>query len=154
MARPTLLISALVVLGWQTPASAQQHGQPPSAQDPAAAVKAAVDGFTAALQRGDSTAALEFLHPQLVVYEAGHAETREQYRSGHLGSDMAFLQAVAQETLSEQVVLGYDMATYLSEYTARGRFRDREIDAHGTETMVLVPTAEGWKIRHIHWSSR
>ncbi len=33
-----------------------------------------------------------------------------------------------------------------------GTFRDREIDVHGTETIVLQGTQEGWQILHIHWS--
>ena len=41
---------------------------------------------------------------------------------------------------------------YLS--SSEAGFRERRIDAVGVETMVLAPTPDGWKIRHIHWSSR
>ncbi|MGH7557653.1 MAG: hypothetical protein ACREMD_07740 [Gemmatimonadota bacterium] len=46
------------------------------------------------------------------------------------------------------------VAVIISEYTMTGTFRDRAIDAHGAETIVLESSDEGWKIRHIHWSSR
>jgi ketosteroid isomerase-like protein len=117
-------------------------------------VQAVVHGFKAALLAGDSLAVLDLLHPEVRVFEGGHAETRDQYRSGHLRSDIAFLGAVTTDTMWDQVVVGSDVALYLSEYTVKGEYRGREIDAHGTETIALVPTQEGWRIRHIHWSSR
>jgi hypothetical protein len=46
-----------------------------------------------------------------------------------------------------------DVAIYTREFRSRGRFRDRDVDRVGTETMVLVRTGERWKVRHIHWSS-
>jgi ketosteroid isomerase-like protein len=117
-------------------------------------VRSAVESYVRALASGDSLAALALLHPDVVIYEGGHAETREEYRSGHLRSDIAFASAVKRTVTADDVMLMGDAALYTSEYTAAGRFRDRDIDSHGTETMVLVRTADGWKIRHIHWSSR
>jgi hypothetical protein len=96
---------------------------------------------------------LGHLHPDAAIYEAGHAETTEQYRSGHLRSDIEFSQAVPSETLREDQVVTPDLVLLLRESRSRGRFREREIDTGGVETLVLVPTPEGWKIRHIHWSS-
>lgn len=117
-------------------------------------VRAVVESYGHALASGDSLAALELLHPDVIIYEAGHAETFEEYRSGHLRSDIAFAAAVTRNTTTDQVLLSGDVALYTSEYNAKGRFRDRDIDSHGTETMVLLRTADSWKIRHIHWSSR
>lgn len=122
----------------------------------AGAVKAAVRAFHHALAAGDSTRALALLHPEVRVFEGGHAETFSEYRSGHLGADMAFSSAVEREVLRESVsgVGAGEWALYLSEYRMDGSFRGREIEAHGAETIVLVRTADGWRIRHIHWSSR
>jgi ketosteroid isomerase-like protein len=118
-----------------------------------ATVRAVVEGFHAALAAGDSTSALTFLHPQVVVYEGGHAEDLQAYRSGHLEADMAFSQAVTTETIEDRLVLMPHSALYLRETTVHGTFRDRDIDARGVETMLVVPSDDGWKIRHIHWSS-
>jgi ketosteroid isomerase-like protein len=117
-------------------------------------IRAVVEGYGRALAAGDSLTALALLHPDVVIYEGGHAETLEQYRSGHLRSDIAFASAVQRTTMADQILVTGDEALYTSEYTAAGRFRNRDIDSHGTETMVLLRTPDGWKIRHIHWSSR
>lgn len=117
-------------------------------------VRAVVESYGRALASGDSLAALALLHDDVVIYEGGHAETGEQYRSGHLRSDIAFAGAVPRTTITDQVLLTGDAALYTSEYTMKGRFRNRDIDSHGTETMVLLRGPDGWKIRHIHWSSR
>lgn len=118
-----------------------------------AEVRSVVEAFHAALAAGDSTAALQWLHGDVVIYESGHAETLSQYRSGHLGSDIAFAAATRREVTSESIHVWGDQALYLSGSRTRGQFRGREIDSHGTETAVLIRTPDGWRIRHIHWSS-
>ncbi len=113
-----------------------------------------VMAFRAALAAGDSTAALSHVHPELVVFESGHTETLDQYRAGHLAADMEFAAAVELEITNADVQLHPHTALWLSSYTAKGTFRDREIDAQGVESMVLVLVDGEWKILHIHWSSR
>lgn len=116
--------------------------------------RAVVEGFKSALRAGDGEAAMARLHPDVQVFEGGHAETLEEYRGGHLGADMSFLSAVETETTWEKIDVEGDLALYLSRFHTTGTFREREIDARGTETMVLRRTGEGWRIVHIHWSSR
>jgi len=135
------------------PASAQgQHAA--SRPSDEAAIRDVVEGFHAALSAGDSTGALAYLHDDLIVYEAGHAETLEEYRSGHLASDIAFSRAIVFTTERDTVVPGLELSLYLREYSMKGSYRDHQIDARGVETIVLALTEEAWKIRHIHWSSR
>ncbi|HSK17947.1 MAG TPA: nuclear transport factor 2 family protein [Longimicrobiales bacterium] len=151
MRRTTTTIGAILTLLICTSGSAQAQVEDEAAR---ADVRSAVESYARALASGDSLAALALLHPDVVIYEGGHAETRAEYRSGHLRSDIAFASAVKRTVTADDIMLMGDAALYTSEYTAAGRFRNRDIDSHGTETMVLVRTAEGWKIRHIHWSSR
>lgn len=120
----------------------------------AAEVRAVVRGFHAALAAGDSTAALELLDPGVVIFESGHAESLTQYRSGHLRSDVAFARAVRREVTGESIAVWGDAALYTSEAHTTGEWRGRAIDSQGVETMVMVRTPEGWRIRHIHWSAR
>lgn len=148
--RITTAVFAVLLTGSGTALQAQDS----AAIAAEAEVRSIVTSYGRALAAGDSLAALALLHDDVVIYEAGHAETREQYRSGHLGSDMAFAAAVKRTTLADDVLITGDAALYTSEYTAAGRFRNRDIDSHGTETMVLLRTEDGWKIRHIHWSAR
>lgn len=119
-----------------------------------AEVRTVVEGFHAALESGDSTTALGYLHPDVVIYEGGHAETLAEYRSGHLGGDIAFAAATDRALTSSAVEVRGDQALYTSTSRTTGQYRDRTIDSRGTETMVLVRTPDGWRIRHIHWSSR
>jgi ketosteroid isomerase-like protein len=152
--RATLIPIAFAwLLALGAPASAQEQ-HPAHRQPDEDAIRAVVEGFHAALSVGDSTGALAYLHHDLIVYEAGHAETLEEYRSGHLASDIAFSRSVVFETERDTVVPGREMSLYLREYSMKGSYRDNEIDARGVESIVLAPTEEGWKIRHIHWSSR
>lgn len=118
-----------------------------------AEVRAVVQEFHGALATGDSLAALALLHPDVVVYESGHAETLAEYRSGHLASDIGFAAATRREVVEESITLWGDVALYTSEARTTGSWRGREIDSGGAESMVLVRTPEGWRIRHIHWSA-
>ena len=153
MKKNAWVLAALTAVSIATPARAvgQQDAPLPELE---AGIRTVVLSFKEALRAGDSLAVLELLHPDASVYEGGHAETRDQYRSGHLRSDIAFLGAVDTETTWDGIVAGSDVAVYMSEYTVQGEYRGREIDAHGTETIALVLTEDGWRIRHIHWSSR
>lgn len=144
------LIVLITLLHMAPPLAAQE------AMDSArqAEVRSIVQQFHAALAASDSATALGQLHPDVVVYESGHAETLAEYQSGHLASDMAFAAAIRREVSNETITLWGDVALYNAETRSSGTWRDREIDAHGAETMVLVRTSDGWRIRHIHWSSR
>ena len=142
--------TALVVL--ITINASVAHAQTAAPDTVEVAVRKVVDGFGRALASGDSAAALALLHAEVIIYEGGHAENREQYRSGHLSNDIAFASAVLRKTIEDQVMVRGDVALYTSRNRATGRFRDRDINRSGTETIVLLRTATGWLIRHIHWS--
>lgn len=119
-----------------------------------AEVLRAVHGFHHDLVAGDSVGALQRLHAEVLIHESGHAETLEEYRAGHLPADMAFAAATRRERTAERVELWGDVALYTSASRTTGEWRGRQIEAHGAETIVLVRTADGWRILHIHWSSR
>jgi hypothetical protein len=67
---------------------------------------------------------------------------------------MEFSAAVETTPVQQGVIVRSDMALWVSEGESRGVFRGRTIESHGVETIVLVPTDAGWKILHVHWSSR
>ena len=119
-----------------------------------AAVRQVASAFGKALAGGDSSAVIALLHPDVAIFEGGRWENLEQYRSGHLRADMAYLKAVKQETVRDVVTVSGDLALVLRESGTTGTYRDRAVDSIGIETMVLQRTSSGWKISHIHWSSR
>lgn len=143
--------AAALVLPALAPEASAQRGAPAAEE----AVREVADQLHEALASGDSARVLELLAPDVRVYESGHAETRAEYRAGHLGVDIEFAGGTEREVLTEHVRMpGEEMALYLAEYRTTGTFRGQEIDSHGTETLVLERGAEGWRVVHIHWSSR
>lgn len=119
-----------------------------------AEVKAVVDSFHWALQRGDSTAVLALLAPDAVILESGGAETRDEYRSHHLPADIAFARSVKQTRSPTSVAVRGDVAWTTATSTTRGEYRGQAVNSASVELMVLSRRADGWKIRAIHWSSR
>ncbi|HET6762070.1 MAG TPA: nuclear transport factor 2 family protein [Longimicrobiaceae bacterium] len=117
-------------------------------------VRAAVDSFSHAVARGDSAAAIRWLHPGLVVYESGYADDLAHYRREHLPADIAYLRDVRIRTTSSAVTVAGAMALYTAQTESSGTHNGKAVQGHGTETIVLLRTASGWRIRHIHWSSR
>lgn len=111
----------------------------------------AVSAFRRALETGDRVTALELLSPDLVVYESGDVDaTRADYAAHHLDADLAFLARAKVKVLQQSA--SRDGA--LALVTTRSRTATPSGDLIGTETMVLRLGAQGWRIVHIHWSSR
>jgi uncharacterized protein (TIGR02246 family) len=123
------------------------------AQD-SAAVAAVVSAYHAALQSGDSAAALDLLASDVIVVESGGVESREQYRAHHLPADMNYAKALPSARESVRVVVRGDAAWAIGTSRTTGTYRDREVNSAGAELMVLTREAAGWRIRAIHWSSR
>lgn len=126
----------------------------PAPQSDSAAVAATVLRYHAALESGDSLAALALLADDAIVLESGGVESRAEYRSHHLASDIAFARAVKGVRSPVRVVVRGDAAWASSTSTTQGTYRDRTINSVGAELMVLMRSADGWKIAAIHWSSR
>lgn len=149
--RPTLVACGVVLLAaW--PSEPHRQEARPAAEE---AVRRVAGQLHEALSAGDSARVLDLLAGDVRVYESGHAETRAEYRAGHLGIDIEFAGGTERTVLSERVrTSGDDMALYLAEYRATGTFRGEQIDSRGTETLVMERGPDGWRIVHIHWSSR
>lgn len=122
----------------------------PSAR-PAAAV---VDGFHAALRRGDTQAASSYLAESALIYEGGGVERgRQEYASHHLGADSAFAQAVPGTVTRRAGEVVGNIAWIATEGRTTGTYKGKAVDRVTTETMVLRRAGRAWKIVHIHWSS-
>ena len=135
--------------GGSTPVTEQAT----SARD-SAAVAAVVAAYDRALQAGDSATALALLAPDALILESGDVETREEYRSHHLASDIAFARATRATAGSLHISVRGDVAWASSTKTTTGQFRDRAVNSSGAELMVLTREPAGWMIRAVHWSSR
>ncbi len=117
--------------------------------------EAVVDAFHEALGGGDRQAVLDLLTEDVLIFESGGAElSRDEYAHHHLGSDMAFSAATESKVVDRRRGGDDETSWVLTRTETSGTFRDREISARGTETMILSRGESGWKIVHIHWSSR
>lgn len=124
-------------------------GAAASAQ-PLRAVDAA-NAFRRALESGQREAALALLAPQLLVYESGEVNrSREHYAADHLDADLAFLANAKVQVLEQAATQQGDTAWV----TTVSRIESAAGTLVGTETLVLRREAAGWRIAHIHWSSR
>ena len=114
-----------------------------------------VDQFHAALKSGDAKAALALLGDKIVIYEEGDSElTRAQYAACHLQADIDFTSGVAETVVRRDASASVDLAWVLTQGRMLGTYRGRAVDRRTTETMVLRRVSDGWKIVHIHWSSK
>ena len=149
MPATSLLLALVLALA---PASLAAQATPPG---DSAAVALVVSSFHAAMERGDSLAAMAMLAPDVEVLESGGIEDRAEFRAHHLAADIEFARAVAQVRTPLRVKVQGDVAWTSGTSTSTGTFRGREINSAGAESMVLARGADGrWMIRSIHWSSR
>ena len=160
MSRRSLAFLACVAVLSATPAFAQDHAHGHHHAAGSVAAEAtdaanAVDAFHAALKASDTARALTFLAADVMIFEEGGAErSRDEYASHHLGSDAAFAAASEATVTRRSGWADGNVAWITSEDRTTGQFNGRAIDRLTTETMVLKRHADGWRIHHIHWSSR
>ncbi len=113
-----------------------------------------VAAFHGAMAQGDTQTMLNLLGPDVVIFEAGGAEmNRDEYRTHHLGADVAFARTTERKVVDSQAKTAGDAAWVLTRTTSAGTFQGKPVDSRGVETMVLRKTTQGWRIVHIHWSS-
>jgi ketosteroid isomerase-like protein len=153
------LILAAVLAVSAPAAMAQNEAAPPASTgtetEAAASAIAVVDAFHAALRSGAADAVLAVLAEDVMVLEEGGTErSREEYAGHHLPADMAFASATTAEVTRRAAWVEGDVAWVLSEGRTTGTFNDRPVNSVTAETMILHKSADGWRIRHIHWSSR
>ena len=147
-----LLSAPGTLLAHEPAATSGARSVVPASADAAVAV---VDAFSAALKAGDIARATAYLDPDLLVLESGGAErSRAEYLAEHAGADAEFLRDATIVPLSRRAGASGDLAWVASESRIEYPHEGATKRVLSTETMVLRRGAEGWKIVHIHWSSR
>lgn len=124
----------------------------PEAAQPAVAL---VEAFAEALAAADFEQVEAMLDPNVIVLESGGVESsRSEYLSHHARSDAEFLARAERILLQRRARIDGDTAWIASESELHANKDGKSLVLLSTETMVLGNTASGWKIVHIHWSSR
>jgi ketosteroid isomerase-like protein len=158
MTRSISLLAAAVLVA----ASAAQAHEPARTPAPAGrvspsarAAQQALKGFHVALAAGETQKALDYLAPDVLIVEEGGAErSRAEYASHHLAADAAFTRAVPGTPLSSTGDAIGDLAYIVTETRMTGVYDSKPVDRLSAESAVLRNGPAGWKIIHIHWSSR
>ena len=120
---------------------------------PAAAAEAVgvVDAFSDALKAGRLDEVKALLDPAVQVFEGGHVEAdRDAYFAEHAAADAKFL-ASAEVTREARTADAHGDLAWVGTRSIVARDGKRHASI---ETMVLRRGKDGWKIVHIHWSSR
>lgn len=169
--KPTILavpLAGAFALGAAMSAHAQTppatHAHPPAhaasaprldvASDAQAAVSV-VERFGQSLAAGDMQTVEEFLSEDVLILESGGAESsREEYLSHHAVSDAKFLKGTHSQLTRRTARIGGDLVWVGSESELHASKDGKPVTLLSTETMVLKDTPAGWRIVHIHWSSR
>ena len=147
----TISILALLALPLLVQAEAPAIDVP----DDAKAAAATVDRFFAALKAGELEKAGAELDPDVLILESGGAEhSAAEYLGGHAKGDAAFLKDARQVLLHRKGRASGKFAWVASESELHVQRDGKPATIVSTETMVLRSDHAGWKIVHIHWSSR
>ncbi|HEL3255591.1 TPA: nuclear transport factor 2 family protein [Stenotrophomonas maltophilia] len=154
----SFILTALLVAPF---VSTAHEGKHPSAISGDAITKQAqpavevVAQFAAALQAGDLQRIGSLLADDVLILENGSAErSREEYLSGHATHDAAFLKTAHTQVMQRTARVEGDLAWVGTESELHTTKEGKPLTLLSTETMVLKRGTQGWRIVHIHWSSR
>ena len=134
-----------------THADGTQHAHDAPASGPVRAVQALHEAMSA----GDAKRVQNALDPKVLIMEGGNVErSRDEYAGHHLPADLKFMQAVTYKLERQTGDTVGDLAWVASEARLTGTREGKPIDLVSTESLVLKKAASGWKVVHVHWSSR
>lgn len=163
----SLLPTRLLITAFTSPAFAQsnphQHDHPTADRTgvdvhvSAAATEAVatVERFSAALSCGDLAKASKEPDPSVLIFEGGGAErSAAEYLDGHAKSDAELLSTAHQQLRRRSAHASGDFAWMASEVELHLQEDGKPVTVLSTETLLLQRIASGWKVGHIHWSSR
>ncbi len=113
------------------------------------------DSLYTGLKKGDTELLQSIMDPQVLIFESGGVESSwEEYASHHLGADITFMANISREIISRKILEQGEIFVIATQARLTGTYRDEQIDSTSDETLVLQKKEQGWRITHIHWSSR
>jgi len=122
-----------------------------------AAIEVWLKSYDAAFLTRDVAKLAPFYHPDVTIYEGtGINNGWADYRDRHLGPELKAFENLEFAHTETKVTMmpGGEAAYATSRYTIKAKMGERMLDSEGLETLMLIRTADGWKIRHSHTSSR
>lgn len=121
----------------------------------AGAAATVVDAFHAALKAGEPAKAAALMADEALIFEAGGAErSKADYARGHLAADARFESTAVSTPEQRSGAASGGLAWIATEGRVTAQSAGKAIERLTTETMILKRTPAGWRIVHVHWSSR
>ena len=140
-----------------TARAAASAGQASASSD-AASIEAWLKGYDAAFNAKDLDKLATFYHADVTIYEGGGINNGwADYRDRHLGPELKAFETLqfGHREINVSMLPGDQSAYVTSRYMLKAKMKERDIDAEGLATYVLIKGTDGdWKIRHSHTSSR
>ncbi len=111
-----------------------------------------------AMESGDLDGAEKLFGSPSSIYESGGQEgTWKRYREHHLGPEIDAVESFTISRGDSESHTSQDGSMAFVAWPIEYRIvlkGDRTIESKGTVTFVLVRGDDGFRIRHLHWSSR
>ncbi len=111
-----------------------------------------------AMESGDLDAAEKLFGSSSSIYESGGQEgTWKHYREHHLGPEIDSVESFTISRGESESHKSQDGSMAFVAWPIEYRIMlkgDRTVESKGTVTVVLVRGDDGFRIRHLHWSSR
>jgi ketosteroid isomerase-like protein len=127
----------------------------PQSAPEAKPVVAIVEKFSDALQAADFERVSALLADDVLILESGGAErSKKEYLGHHALADAMFLKTAHVEVTRRTANVAGAMAWVGTESEVLAQEDGKPLTLSSTETMVLRRSSTGWRIVHIHWSSR
>jgi uncharacterized protein (TIGR02246 family) len=162
--KPVLIGAVALAVSTGVQAQAKPDHGHPAAKSPAttsdiapaaAPAIAVVERFGKALAAGDLNTVSALLDPDVLILESGGAErSREEYLGHHAKSDAAFLKGSHMQMQRRTARIDGPLAWVGTLSELHATKDGKPLTLLSTETMVLRRSDNGWRIVHIHWSSR
>jgi ketosteroid isomerase-like protein len=148
-------LSLSLLLCFAVPAPTHETEPQIDVPEAAEAAVATVDRFFSAMSTGNLEEAGALLDPQVIILESGGAEhSAAEYLGGHAKGDAEFLKG-AHHALTRRTARAEGQLTWVASESELHAEKDGKPATYvSTETMLLRSGEDGWKIVHVHWSSR
>ena len=118
-----------------------------------ATAEAAAESFHTALRKGDRDAVLALLAPEVTISEGGRTQSRDEYASGHLGEDIAFMRKARLKPVFRGSMSSGETAMVGSETLITLPLHGKRSTSRGRELLTLKRLGVEWKIVRIRWQS-
>ena len=127
-------------------------------EGPSFSPTAVAAAYLDSMESGDLDGAERLFGSTSSIYESGGQEgTWKHYREHHLGPEIGAVESFTISRGESESHTSQDGSMAFVAWPIEYRIvlkDDRTVESKGTVTFVLVREEDGFRIRHLHWSSR